>query len=136
MSEKFHFLQKICLIFSQNVSVKYRYFSWRCVWNVFKICLQNGDISPENVSKNVNISPQNLSELFKKNCLWIVFLKVCLTFQQNVSEKSNFLLKSVWIVFKICLRNIDISPEITDKGDLTSGQSGQICFYKTKWSTS
>ena len=62
-----------------------------------------------------------------------VFLKMFLTFYQNVSEKFHFLLniclffsnnlsakcqyppwKCVWIVFNICLRNVNISPEMSD----------------------
>ena len=186
--------------------VKYQYFSWKCVWIVLKICLQNMDISPENVSenfqyispknlselfskfvfemsiflmkmclknvhiqpqdlselflkfgckmsifilkmflKNVNICPQNLSELFSKFvwivfkiCLRNVFLKVCLTFHQNVSGKFHFLLKKCLN----CFQNLSAKCQYFSWNNWqkwfnnSNWDSGQICFFKTKWSTS
>ena len=100
--------------------------------------------------KNVDVSPQNVSELFSK----FVCEMFSWNFYQNVYEKFHFILKRVWIFIKIiwqtsifllkiylnCFLNlsgINISPEITDKGDLTCSfknngtdqDSVLPCFY-------
>ena len=79
VSEKFHFLLNICLFFSNNLYAKCQYPPWKCVWIVFNICL-----------RNVNISPEMSDFCF--NCLKmsIFFLKFCLIFFQNLSEKCRY----------------------------------------------
>ena len=150
-------------------------FSWKCVWLFIKMCLRNVIFSenvydffskfvceisilssPEDVyecykmcPKNVDVSPQNLPELFlkcgcemSKKCL--TFIKMCqrnFIFSKKVSEfSSKFVWQTSIFLVKICLnrfKNLSAKCRYFSWNNwkrlfnISNWDSGQLCFYNS-----